>query len=131
MATPATVEVVAVFAAVAVGAVFAVVVFRALAAGSFGGGGCGSSRTTSPAREGGACGSSRTTSVAFLSARRPWNDGWRSAPSLLHSVNAISATRSGLIQWAPLASYPRGGFTNGGLLCSRLTRSLCNIVSVR
>src|SRR6185369_5823340 len=30
---------------------------------------------------GAAC--SRTTSVAFLSSRKPWNDGWRSAPSLL------------------------------------------------
>src|SRR5258705_11022247 len=75
------------------------------------------------AREGADCASSRTTSVAFLSVRSPWNDGWRSAPSLLHSVNAISATRSGLTQCAPLASKPRGGFTNGGCFCSRLTRT--------
>src|SRR5512143_4305605 len=34
-------------------------------------------------------GSSRTTSVALLSSRSPWNDGCRSAPSSLHSVNAI------------------------------------------
>ena len=47
---------------------------------------------------------SRATSDATLSGRRPTNDGWRSATSSLHSVNAISATSSGRIQCAPFAA---------------------------
>ncbi len=68
-----------------------------------------------------ATGSSRTTSVAFLSARNPRNDGWRSAPSSLHSVNATSATSCGFTQCAPFASNPRGGLTNGGVGRSSLS----------
>ena len=37
-------------------------------------------------------GSSWPMSVAPLSSRRPWNDGWRSLPSRVHSVNWSSAT---------------------------------------
>ena len=39
---------------------------------------------------------SRITSFGFLSSRNPWNDGWRSVPSLVHSVNSISADELGL-----------------------------------
>src|SRR4030095_14797355 len=37
-----------------------------------------------------AAGRSRTTSAGFLSARRPWKEGWRRLPSSVHSVNATS-----------------------------------------
>src|SRR4051794_25085886 len=58
---------------------------------------------------------SRTTSVATLSSLNPTNAGCLSAPASLHSVNFTSATSRGSTQWAPLASYPRGGFTKGGV----------------
>ena len=45
-------------------------------------------------------GTSRTTSRAFLSWRSPWKEGWRRRPSLVHSVNATSATSSGRTQCA-------------------------------
>src|SRR3954465_3637179 len=46
-------------------------------------------------------GISLTTSFAGLSSRRPWNDGCRSWPSDVHSVNSISPTRSGFTQVTP------------------------------
>jgi hypothetical protein len=57
---------------------------------------------------------SRTTSRAFLSSRSPWNDGWRSVPSRVHSVNDTSPTSVGLTHVARRPSAPVGGFTKGG-----------------
>ena len=57
--------------------------------------------------------------VAGLSVRRPWKLGCRKMPSCVHSANRISATSLGITQWAPFASYPVGGFTNGGVGRSR------------
>ena len=54
---------------------------------------------------------SRVIDAASLWVRRPWNTGWRMRPSLVHSVNATSATRLGLTQW-PFT--PRGAVSKGG-----------------
>jgi hypothetical protein len=54
------------------------------------------------------CGISRTTSAGSLSSRRPWNRGWRSCPSVVHSLKPTSATRRGWTQCTPArGSLPR------------------------
>src|SRR6185312_9949197 len=70
------------------------------------------------AAPGAAAARSRTTSAAFLSSRRPMNDGWRSVPSLVHSVNAISATSDGFTQCTSRPAAPRGGSTTGAVFTS-------------
>ena len=50
---------------------------------------------------------SRTTFEADLSSRTPWNDGWRSSPSRVHSVNVTSHTSVGFTQCAPRAGGAR------------------------
>ena len=54
------------------------------------------------------CGISRTTSAGSLSSRRPWNRGWRSSPSVVHSLKPTSATSRGWTQCTPdRGSLPR------------------------
>src|SRR5260370_37679614 len=49
-------------------------------------------------------GVSRTTSRGSLSSLRPWNLGWRSCPSVVHSLKPTSPTRRGATPCTP----PRG-----------------------
>src|SRR5437763_1067353 len=60
---------------------------------------------------GGAAGFSRTVSIGDLSARRPWKLGWRSLPSLVHSLNRTWATSRGFTQ---CASRSRGAPRTSG-----------------
>src|SRR6185295_8385864 len=68
---------------------------------------------------------SRTTSRGDLSSRTPTNTGWRNFPSAVHSLNLISTTTEGRVQWA--GSLVRGGGENGDRVVSirpsRLDRS--------
>ena len=75
---------------------------------------CGAAR-----RSASCAGCSRTTSRARLSSRRPSNDGWRSVPSRVHSVNVTSPTSSGLTQCARRPSAPRRRIDERRLVASR------------
>src|SRR5690606_10970788 len=57
---------------------------------------------------------SKRTSFGDLSSRSPLHDGWRSTPSLVHSVKCTSATSLGSTQCTPRASAPCGGLEKGG-----------------
>src|SRR5260370_39343469 len=46
-------------------------------------------------------GVSRTTSRGSLSSLRPWNLGWRSCPSVVHSLKPTWPTRRGSTQCTP------------------------------
>ena len=54
----------------------------------------------------------RTTSPA-LSRRRPWNRGWRSSPSAVHSLKPTWATSRGSTQCTPERGRPRTGAKAG------------------
>src|SRR3569623_1227787 len=73
-------------------------------------------------RDGGALGAglafSSTTPAASLSPRSPRKLGWRSTPSGVNSVKAISATSLGVTQWAPRPAA-RGASTLAVLRSSR------------
>ena len=74
------------------------------------------------------CGISRTTSAGSLSSRRPWNRGWRSSPSVVHSLKPTSATRRGSAQCTPdRGSRPR---SNGGRSRSRAASVACRLSRV-
>ncbi len=71
---------------------------------------------------GGAAGFSRTVSIGVLSGRSPWKLGWRSLPSLVHSVKRTCATSRGFTQ---RASRIRGAPRTCGSSTSSL-RSSCS-----
>ena len=75
-------------------------------------------------------GISCTTSAGFLSRRRPWNLGWRSRPSAVHSVKPTWATSRGSTQCTPDPGRPRTG-SKGGSGRSRAARAACRLIRVR
>ena len=68
-------------------------------------------------------GVSRRTSEANLSGRRPWKLGWRSRPSVVHSVNATAPTSSGRAQ---CADFSCTGSKNGEVGTSKARRFWCS-----
>ena len=68
------------------------------------------------------CGTSRITSAGLLSRRSPWNLGWRSRPSVVHSLKPICATSRGLVQCTPRRGAGRPGRTGCGPAPARRAR---------
>jgi CHAD domain len=75
-------------------------------------------------------GSSRMTSAGSLSRRRPWNRGWRSSPSAVHSLNPTWATSLCSTQCTFDLGRPRTG-SNGGSGRSSAASTACRLVRVR
>ena len=70
---------------------------------------------------------SRTTSAGSLSSRSPLNEGWRSVPDWVHSLNSTSATSLGSTKIDCLGGWRP---SNGLSVCSSGASSDVSVVSV-